>query len=125
MGTTSSTPAPLSQRGAVLVAFVADGRDHRSLGAVDRMGLEPKLLDALDHVLDLFLTGALLHYHNHWEGLLGVGANKKSPEILLGLGASFPVAFSQRLAVHTSFGPATRRVKVKPEIGRVGSAHVS
>ena len=53
IGTTSSTPGPLSSDSFVSVALLADGGDHGPLGALNDVGLEAQRLDPLDHVLNL------------------------------------------------------------------------
>ena len=59
---------PAFQRLAELVAFLADGGDHGPLGAVDRMGFQAKLFDALDHVFDLFRGCSSFHDDDHRVG---------------------------------------------------------
>ena len=53
------------QRLAKLIPFLADGRDHGPFGAIDRMGLQAKLLDPSDRMFDLFGRRAAFHDDDH------------------------------------------------------------
>ena len=76
---------PALQRLAELIPLFADGGDDRPFRAVDRMGFQAQLFDALDHVFDLLGGRSSFHDDDHRAGSLCWGwwletGNKKSPE---------------------------------------------
>ena len=66
IGSTSSTPGPLSSDAdAGHLAFVADRGDDGPLGAAEHRRLQARRFDMLDHVLDVLFGGITPHDDDH------------------------------------------------------------